>query len=1795
MPRFSILIWMAVSAIGFTPCANAALTQRWSFNYPASAAPSGTIIIDSVEGKPLTVRGQGATLNGSAIVLPGTTNGNQTAASVSAYLDLPNGLISSRTHLSVEIWAAPITAKAWQRLFDFGNMAGAGDGLGATGEWTGGLATAPGTTTASDQFALTLAVNSDLNTHRLYGRLNYAGPSNGNYYVESTQATTAGQLYHYVVTFENGVGTYGSAGARETWYRNGFQIGTVDVPWQLSQLNDVNNWIGRSQFSADNLANASFDEIRLYNHVLSVAQITANYGAGPDSIVAPPPPVTAPAPDHRWLFNQQADSTVDSSLAFTDERAGLVATLRGQGATLTGTALRLPGTTDGNQTASGISAYLDLPNGVVSSRPAVTFEAWVIPRSSKNWQRLFDFGRCATTSGPGAVTGEIVDGPAIPGFTTGYDNLGLTLNTGANLNSQQLEGQFGGAAPIYSSTNAATVIGTRYHYVFIIEDGVGTYGASGCRARWYRNGALQNSMDFAFRSRDIADVNNWIGRSLYTGDSNSHLDLDELRIYNRAITAAEIVASFEAGPDPASGPPEPLPPAPPPVNRWSFNNPAGAAASGAALLDTSGRETVTVRGAGATFSGSAVVLPGTTNGNQTAAAISAYLDLRNGFVSSRPSLTLEAWVTPLSSKNWQRLFDFGNCSVTSGTGAQAGEVVDGAAAPGGFVANDNLFLSLNVNGVLGSHRLAAKVAGGGETGLNTDLSSVTSAGVEYHHVLTVEDQAGAYGSAGSRVRWYRNGELQGSTDLAYRVADLKDMNNWIGRSNWAADNNAHLSLNELRVYDRALSAPEVVSSYQAGANAVFTPPSVAPDSAVIQPGQKVLLDVLANDGGAPIPASLQVVSLPSAGSATVVGGRILYVHAGTAAAPVSFTYSVSNVSGATAEGAVTVSFAPGLRIDNPAVSMPPAPPPTFYQTVDALPGVSFSEPLAIATQPGNTRRLYVCERMAKIQLVPDVTAAAPAKKLFLDLQLAIAGRTPAETIDNGANYENGLLGLAFHPQYSSNGYFYAAYTARINGVDYQRISRFRVSAGDPDAADPASERILLQQLDEGDNHNGGDLHFGPDGYLYYAAGDEENPNDFRANSQRLDKDFHAGIFRLDVDKRPGNLEPTAHAAIPTDNGVARFSVPIDNPFVPVARGGAWNGVFSGLAVTDPARLRMEYWAVGLRHPWRMSFDSLNGELWTGDVGQNLYEEINLVVKGGNYGWVWREGFTDTAFGTSPAKPAGFTSIDPVWAYPHTSVAGADPQLAGNSVVGGIVYRGTRFPAIYGQYVFCDSVSGHIWKLDPATKVVSRLTGVPGVYGGLVSMGVDPSNQDLLLVDYLNSRIIRLVTGTATSSFPATLEATGLFADLSDLSPAPGLVPYQVNLPFWSDHAIKRRWFNLPAGAQITPRRDANWTYPAGTILVKHFDLELTRGDASTRRRIETRVMVNGDAGFYGVSYRWNDAQTEAALVPDEGVEFDLTINDGGLIRTQRWSVPSRSSCLTCHTPQAGGSLSFNTRQLNRDNVIHGYPGNQLSTLAAAGYFTNAIDDLETVPRHVRPDETLYSIETRARSYLAVNCAYCHRADGTVSGAFWDGRPQLTLAQTNLLNGPATNNGGNPSNRLLVPGDLTHSIVYNRVSMQNGFTRMPPLATSELDPSGIALLAEWISALGARADYTTWRTATFGSATSVEGAETADPDGDGQTNLAEFISYTGPLDPGSSLNVSINPAPAGGAAITVVFVLPPDRAWSLETSTDLVTWSPWAPPGADGLPRAEATRIELNAPVPDGTAPRRFFRLNLIVP
>ncbi|MES2924808.1 MAG: LamG-like jellyroll fold domain-containing protein [Verrucomicrobiota bacterium] len=1760
---------------GFLVPASAALVNRWSFNSTAGAAVSGTTLVDSVGSEVATVRGNDSMFTGTGLTLTGATNGNQTAALIAGYVDLPNGMLSSKTNLTIEIWAAPLSYKANARLFDFGRVSTAGSGGGVAGEIID-TATAPGANLApSDAVYVNFCVNS-LNTQRMKAWNGGVVMTEQN----SALATTAGTNYHYVFTFEDGVGTYGAAGGRMTWYRNGTLVSTADVNFRLTNIEDVNNWLGRSNFSNDTLANSTYDEFRLYNHVLTASEIAANLIAGPDTITGPPVP--PPVPDHRWTFTTQADSDASAGTGFNDEIGTEIATLRGNGGSLTGGAVVIPGTTNGNQTASAISAYIDLPNGIVTRTPSVSFEAWATPISSKNWQRLFDFGRCVTTHGS-PVTGEILDTAAAPGATAGYDNLSLTFNNAGNINSQQLEGQYDGNPYQASfSTATTTTVGTKYHYVLVVED-----TATGCQARWYRNGALQNSDNFAFHLDSMEDVNNWIGRSMYTGDSNANLSLDELRIYRRVITPAEIISSYSAGPDPTVGPPEPPVIAPIPSRRWTFNTAVENAPAGTEILDDATGEIATVLGNGATLNGTELVLPAATAaGNQTAATITGYLDLPDGIVSSRPSLTFEAWLTPLSSKNWQRIFDFGSTSLTSGAGADPGEIIDGPNLPGNFTSNDNLFLSLNNAGALGSHRIEAKLAGGSVVGLNTDYSTVTNIGTQYHFAMTVADGAGSSGSTGCLVKWYRNGVLGGSIDLPYRLPDLHDVNNWIGRSMYAADYNSNFELDELRLYDRAISLAEVNSSLAAGPDAVFTPAVAVNDTATIHSNQKVLVHVLANDTGGPLPDTLEIVSAPAIGSATVSGGKILYTHSGSSAGPVSFTYRVGNISGLTAVAMVTIDFATSLRLTNPDLAMPAAPPANTWQLVDALPGLSFAQPICIATIPGNSNRLFVCERIAKIKHVPDVTATTPTQNVFLDLQTVVAGRTPAEAITGGGNGEHGLLGLAFHPQYATNGYFYAAYTVQISGGSwYQRISRFKVSAANPNVADPASELILLNQLDQGSNHDGGDLHFGPDGYLYYTAGDEEAQRDLRFNSQKINLDFFSGIFRIDVDKKPGNLAPNPHTAIPTDSGAARFSVPIDNPFVHTTLGGTWNGTYNGNTVTPLTTVRTEFWCTGLRHVWRMSFDPATGDLWAGDVGQDTYEEVNKIVKGGNYGWVYREGFHDTAFTNPvpPAKPAGFTSIDPFYEYVHAAIPG-DANFKGNSVVGGYVYRGTRFPSLTGSYIFSDSVSGHVWQMDTTTGATVRLTGLPGAYGVFSTQGVDPFNKDMLFAAYNSGKIMRLTTGSGViGSFPTTLTATGLFADLTDLSPSPGLLPYEPNLTFWSDHAVKQRWFTIPdAISKMTWSKDGNWTYPTGMLWVKHFDLELSRDNPATKKRIETRVLVKTDTGSYGVSYRWNEAQTEANLVEDAGVEFDIAIDDHGTPHTQRWQIPGRSSCLTCHTPQAGHGLSFNTRQLNQDFTINSFAGNQLDLLSANNFLANTPDPAATLAHHVRPEETQFPLEQRARSYFAVNCAYCHQAGGSVSG-FWDGRAHLTLEQTGLINGTAVNNGGSASNKYIVPAHPEQSIVLSRIAGSNGFGRMPPLATSELDPAGIQLITEWINAN--RPLYDQWRGGYF-AANDSNGDKTADPDGDGVSNYDEYLRGSSPISGSGAWQASI----ANGS---LEFLRKSNRYYSIQTSDALGQWQPWPIPELENTYKTTDELIAI--PLPADPNGRQFFRFSVAEP
>lgn len=1779
-------------AIAALPGARAELVNRWSFNQAAGNAPDGTILTDSVSSAIATVQGNFSAFNSTALVLQGpdganTTIGNRSANSISGYVDLPNGIISSKTNLTVEIWATPLSVRNYQRVFDFGRVTGIGSGGGAAGEIIDVPTGGPGATSASDNLMHSFFLGENLNQQRFEALLN--GGSKRT--VDTDLTTTLGTRYHYVMTFEDGVGSFGTSGGRMTWYRNGTMAGTGDLAFHLSSLEDVNNWLGRSMWTDDRNAHASYDELRIYDHVLTVPEITANLSAGPDSIVEPPAPDPAPVPNHLWKFNEAADSTASSGQTFADSVGGLVATLRGNGAALTGTTLRLPGTTAGNQSAASISAYLDLPNGIISAQPGITLEAWATPLSSKPYQRLFDVGRTNVTSGSGAATGEIIDGSGPPGVFAGYDNFVLSLNVGNNLGTHRIEGQIGNGTPVFSDSAATTVAGTQYHYVLVLQDGAGIHGATGSQIRWYRNGVLQNSLDLAFRLSAMQDVNNWIGRSQYSGDSCSNLALNELRIYRRPISAGEVLSSYTAGPDLNSGPPEPPVPAPPPAHRWSFDGTAGGVAAGMTFTDSASGQLATLRGNGGTLSGSALVLPGTTNGNQTAANISAYLDLPNGIASANPSFTFEAWATPLSSKTWQRIFDIGSSTLTSGSGAATGEIIDGATLPGAFTASDNLMLSLNNNGLLGSQRLEARLGGGNLVNLDTDLSGSTAAGVEHHYVMTVQDGAGASGSSGCQAKWYRDGVLQGSIDLSYRVADLNDVNNWIGRSMWAADMNSNLALNELRIYPHALSAGEIASTYANGASVIFPPPVTAPDTATIQAGQKVRLAVLDNDSGAINPASLEIVTPSLMGTATVAtDGSILYVHMGTGSADDSFSYRVSGEGGTSAVTSVTIHVSSELRIPSSNLNVPSEPPATAIQVVPAFPGLAFTKALCFVSPPGDPRRLFVCELSGKLKVIPDVTAAVPSSSVVLDLVNVIStpARTPLETITPGPDGECGLLGLAFHPDYANNGYFYVTYSVVKAGSGgwFQRLSRFtmppaQIGQANP-VADPASELILIEQADREDNHNGGDLHFGPDGFLYYAVGDEANANDKYVNSQDIDKNFFSAMMRLDVDKL-SEIEPNPHVSVPTDNGVARYSIPAGNPFL-----GA--STFNGLPV-NPAAVRTEFWATGLRSPWRFSFDPASGDLWLGDVGQGTYEEVDIITKGGNYGWVYREGMHDTAFTSPvpPVKPAGFTSIDPIYEYVHNGLAG-DSNYKGNSVIGGLVYRGTRVPSLTGAYIFGDQVSGNIWALTRAGGVAGGAVTVQRIGGQafLSNFGTDPSNGDVLVSDYFGGRIMRIVSAAVDGSFPDKLSETGLFADLSDLSPSPGVLPYEPNLTFWSDHAVKRRWFSIPdPSARMTWSRDGSWAFPDGQIWVKHFDLEAERGNpASPKKRIETRVLVKNSTGVYGVSYRWNDAQTDALLAADGGEDFPVNLNVGGSPYFQQWRIPSRSQCITCHSPQAGHSLSFNTRQLNLSREINGFAGNQIELLSAAGYFSNTPESSRVLPRHLRADEADYPLEERVRSYLAVNCSYCHAGAAGTAPTAWNGRHEITLEETGLVNGVANGNGGNPANKLVVPGDLAHSIVLNRVAGINGFTRMPPLGSNEVDQHGVELLSAWIGgSLEDHQSFAQWRQAKFGSADSPGGESDFDADGDGVSNREEFLAGTSPTDGASFLRPVVT---RSGTAVSLSFTVPANRTVQVESSADLADWSLWDVPGNDGVSRPSGSR-SIGGPVND---PKQFFRLSI---
>lgn len=306
----------------------------------------------------------------------------------------------------------------------------------------------------------------------------------------------------------------------------------------------------------------------------------------------------------------------------------------------------------------------------------------------------------------------------------------------------------------------------------------------------------------------------------------------------------------------------------------------------------------------------------------------------------------------------------------------------------------------------------------------------------------------------------------------------------------------------------------------------------------------------------------------------------------------------------------------------------------------AFPNLTFTRPVDLTYPDDDTNRLFVVEQQGRIYSFENDSKASE-KQLFLDIR---------ERVDDRGN-EEGLLGLAFHPDYKDNGYFFINYTA--TNPDRTVIARYKVDPSNSNRALKSSEFIILEVEQPYSNHNGGQIIFGPDNYLYISLGDGGSAGDPQNNGQDPSTLLGA-ILRINIDK--------------AENGL-NYSIPGDNPFAGNTQG-----------------FREEIYAYGLRNPWRMSFDSETGLLWTGDVGQNKYEEIDIIRKGNNYGWNIMEGLH--CYRADDCDSSGLTM--PIWEYSHD---------LGQSITGGYVYRGNKFQELKGKYIYADYVSGKIWALD----------------------------------------------------------------------------------------------------------------------------------------------------------------------------------------------------------------------------------------------------------------------------------------------------------------------------------------------------------------------------------------------------------------------------------------------------------------------------------------------------------------
>jgi uncharacterized repeat protein (TIGR03806 family) len=720
---------------------------------------------------------------------------------------------------------------------------------------------------------------------------------------------------------------------------------------------------------------------------------------------------------------------------------------------------------------------------------------------------------------------------------------------------------------------------------------------------------------------------------------------------------------------------------------------------------------------------------------------------------------------------------------------------------------------------------------------------------------------------------------------------------------------------------------------------------------------------------------------------------------------------------------------------------------------DAFPGLTFQNPIKMVPRPRSANELWVIGREGHLWAIQG-NGSVPVKTQVLNLT--------AVTMGFG---DSGLLGFAFHPDFGkagspNRGYVYVAYnfvpsgSTGTDGKSFNRLSRFTMADG-ATTISRATEMVMINQFDEHDWHNQGDLFFGSDGFLYMGVGDEGGLNNQYGNAQSLTGGLFSGLLRLDVDQNPARShpirrQPEVGGDVPSGwpNTFSQgYGIPNDNP---------WQDVSGGMLE--------EFWAIGLRNPYRVSQDPVTGAIFTGEVGQTGMEEVDRLVKGGNYQWSFREG---TLLGPDPEPTTKIgSSVAPYFSY---------SQADGNRcVIGGYVYRGSTHAAtLGGQYVFGDYVSGRIWSMrwegvaGPEVRQVASTTGY-----SLSGFGIDQNQEIYVMSLGFEGRIFKLTSRTGSPP-SATLSATGAFEDLATLKPARGVLPYSVNAPLFSDNAAKKRWIVVPndgapygADERVTFQAGGPWSYPNGTVLIKHFELPVNDANPAILRRLETRFMVKAEGGtWYGVTYKWRADGSEADLLVDGLVEDVPIATTSGGTRVQAWTYPSRSDCMQCHNVASTQVLGLRTWQLNG---VFAYPGtntteNQLRVWSNIGLFDQTITATQ-IAGYLKAtglrDESA-TVESRVRSYIDSNCAHCHLPGG--AQAQFDGRFSTPLAAQNIVNGAVANSLGVTGAQVVKVGSLAQSLMHVRFGSL-GASRMPPIAKNTIDTEALNLMARWINNL-----------------------------------------------------------------------------------------------------------------------------------